>query len=134
MKTFTLCISLTFILIFPFDSEDKIKLKGILYSDNRPVEITIENEKIKEIRENKSDIRAYGGTNHEEFLAVTSEYFFERPKLLEKKHPVLYEYMEMMFGQELADQKLVKKAKPTQHWDPCPCESGRKFRNCCNLA
>ncbi|MFK7786254.1 MAG: SEC-C metal-binding domain-containing protein, partial [Crocinitomicaceae bacterium] len=19
-----------------------------------------------------------------------------------------------------------------QHWDPCPCESGKKFRNCCN--
>jgi len=49
MKTFTLCISLTFMLILPFDSEDKIKLKGILYSDNGPVEITIENEKIKEI-------------------------------------------------------------------------------------
>jgi Mlc titration factor MtfA (ptsG expression regulator) len=91
-------------------------------------------EKIKEIRENKSDIRAYGGTNHEEFLAVTSEYFFERPKLLEKKHPVLYEYMELMFGQELADKNMVKKASATQHWDPCPCESGKKFRNCCNRA
>ena len=95
--------------------------------------ISLMEEKIKEIRENKSDIRAYGGTSHEEFLAVTSEYFFERPKLLEKKHPVLYEYMEMMFGQELADQKLVKKAKPVQHWDPCPCDSGKKFRNCCGL-
>lgn len=94
--------------------------------------ITLMEEKIKEIRENKSDIRAYGGTNHEEFLAVTSEYFFERPKLLAKKHPVLYEYMEMMFGQKLADKKLVAKAKVTQHWDPCPCESGKKFRNCCS--
>lgn len=94
--------------------------------------ITLMEEKIKEIRENKSDIRAYGGTNHEEFLAVTSEYFFERPKLLEKKHPVLYEYMELMFGQELADRNLVKKAKVTQHWDPCPCDSGKKFRVCCN--
>ena len=35
--------------MLPFDTEDKIKLKGILYSDNRHVEITIENEKIKEI-------------------------------------------------------------------------------------
>lgn len=49
MKTFTLCILLTFTFILPFDSEDKIKLKGILYSDNGLVEITIENEKIKEI-------------------------------------------------------------------------------------
>lgn len=88
--------------------------------------------KIHEIREENSDIRDYGGTNREEFLAVTSEYFFERPKLMEKKHPVLYEYMEMMFGQELADKNLVKKNKTTQHWDPCPCGSGKKFRNCCN--
>jgi len=49
MKTFTLCILLTFTLIHLFNSEDNIKLKGILYSDNGPVEITIENEKIKEI-------------------------------------------------------------------------------------
>ncbi len=95
--------------------------------------ITLMEEKIKEIRKNKSDIRDYGGTSHKEFLAVASEYFFERPKLLEKKHPVLYEYMELMFGQELADRKLVQKSKPVQHWDPCPCESGKKFRNCCNL-
>ncbi len=53
MKAFTLCILLTFTLILPIDSEDKIILKGILYSDNGPVEITIENEKIKEI--NPSD-------------------------------------------------------------------------------
>lgn len=94
--------------------------------------INLMDAKIQEIREAKSDIRNYGGTSREEFLAVTSEYFFERPKLLEKKHPVLYEYMELMFGQKLADRNLAKKAKVTQHWDPCPCESGKKFRNCCN--
>ena len=49
MKTFTLCILLACTLILPFDSEDKIKLRGILYSDNSLVEITIENKKIKEI-------------------------------------------------------------------------------------
>lgn len=94
--------------------------------------INLMDAKIQEIREEKSDIRNYGGTSREEFLAVTSEYFFERPKLLEKKHPVLYEYMELMFGQKLADRNLAKKVKVTQHWDPCPCESGKKFRNCCN--
>ncbi len=94
--------------------------------------IKLMDENIKEIRKHKSDIRDYGGTSHEEFLAVVSEYLFERPKLLEKKHPVLYEYMELMFGQELADRELVKKAKPTQHWEPCPCDSGKKFRNCCS--
>lgn len=93
--------------------------------------IALMEEKIKEIRANKSDIRDYGATNHAEFLAVTSEYFFERPKLMEEKHPVLYEYMELMFGQELADRNLKQIAKATNHWDPCPCESGKKFRNCC---
>jgi Mlc titration factor MtfA (ptsG expression regulator) len=87
--------------------------------------------KIDEIRAGKSDIRAYGATNEAEFLAVAGEYFFERPKLLEEKHPVLYEYMEILFGQPLADRSLRKKAKVTKHWDPCPCESGKKFRKCC---
>lgn len=93
--------------------------------------IHLMNEKIEEIRSGKSDIRAYGATNEAEFLSVAGEYFFERPKLLEQKHPVLYEYMEIIFGQQLTDRSLRKKAKVTQHWDPCPCDSGKKFRKCC---
>ncbi len=88
-------------------------------------------KKIEEIRASKSDIRAYGATNEAEFLSVVGEYFFERPQLLAKKHPVLYEYMELIFGQPLVDRSLRKKAKVIQHWDPCPCDSGKKFRNCC---
>jgi len=88
-------------------------------------------EKIKEIEASEIDIRAYGAKNRHEFLAVISEYFFESPKLLRKNHPVLYEYLELMFNQPLADRKLVKKAKPTQHFEPCPCGSGKKFRECC---
>lgn len=53
---------------------------------------------IKEIMKNKSDINAYGAANHAEFLAVAAEYFFERPDLLEKKHPELYNILEKMFG------------------------------------
>lgn len=59
---------------------------------------------IQEIREGNSDIRAYGGTNRSEFLAVASEFFFERPEEMEKEHPVLYEYMETMFGLENEDK------------------------------
>jgi Mlc titration factor MtfA (ptsG expression regulator) len=88
-------------------------------------------EQIKEIKTNKSDIRAYGGTNRAEFLAVTGEYFFERPALMKKKEPVLYEYLEMMFGKPL-EKGDVKIAEVVEHWDPCPCESGKKFRNCCS--
>lgn len=106
-------------------------LPGLTGNEQTLPWINLIDEKMKEIRSSKSDIRAYGATNRAEFLAVASEYFFERPQLLEKKHPVLYEYMELMFKQELSDKKLVKKAKATRHWDPCPCESGKKFRNCC---
>ncbi len=66
--------------------------------------INLMDAKIHEVREENSDVRDYGGTNLAELLAVTAEYFFERPKLMEKKHPVLYEYMEMIFGQEMRDR------------------------------
>ncbi|WP_340850760.1 zinc-dependent peptidase [Polaribacter vadi] len=31
------------------------------------------------------------------FLAVAGEYFFERPKLLKRKHPALYEMLKSCF-------------------------------------
>ncbi|WP_317131330.1 zinc-dependent peptidase [Polaribacter glomeratus] len=46
---------------------------------------------------NKSDIRNYGVTSEIEFLAVAGEYFFERPKLIKKKHPELYRMLETCF-------------------------------------
>jgi Mlc titration factor MtfA (ptsG expression regulator) len=88
-------------------------------------------DKIEEILEGNTDIRPYGATNRAEFLAVASEYFFERPKMLKRNHPELYKYLEMMFNQPLADKKLVERAKPTRHFDPCPCGSGLKYRECC---
>lgn len=57
-------------------------------------------EKIKEIEKRKSDINSYGGTSKIEFFAVASEYFFERPKLLKKKHPKVYEMLSEIFETE----------------------------------
>lgn len=54
-------------------------------------------DKMEAINNNTSDIRNYGGTNQQEFFAVASEYFFERPKLLRRKHPELYKMMEDCF-------------------------------------
>ncbi len=54
-------------------------------------------EKIKHIHHGQSDIDPYGATNLSEFLAVSSEYFFERPDLLKIKHPELYKYLDQMF-------------------------------------
>lgn len=54
---------------------------------------------IKEIINNNSDINPYGATNQAEFFAVVSEYFFERPDLLQRKHPELYGMLEKIFKQ-----------------------------------
>ena len=52
---------------------------------------------IARTQNNKSDINPYGATNKAEFLAVAAEYFFERPDLLQDKHPELYALLSKMF-------------------------------------
>ena len=54
---------------------------------------------IKKIMADRSDINPYGATNEGEFFAVVSEYFFERPELLEEKHPELYQLLVKIFHQ-----------------------------------
>ena len=54
-------------------------------------------KKIEEIRNEDSDINSYGATNESEFFAVASEYFFERPDLLQDKHPELYSILVRIF-------------------------------------
>jgi Mlc titration factor MtfA (ptsG expression regulator) len=54
---------------------------------------------IKEIMKNRSDINPYGATDQVEFFAVISEYFFERPDLLQNKHPELYDLLAIIFRQ-----------------------------------
>ncbi len=64
---------------------------------------------IKEILEGNADINPYGATNQGEFFAVVSEYFFERPDLLQSKHPALYELLEKIFRQD--PNKNMRKTK-----------------------
>jgi Mlc titration factor MtfA (ptsG expression regulator) len=54
-------------------------------------------EEMQLIREGRSDINYYGTTNEAEFLAVVSEYFFEKPAEMEKKHPELYDLLKRIF-------------------------------------
>jgi hypothetical protein len=56
--------------------------------------------KMQQIAQGKSDIDSYAFTNKAEFFAVVAEYFFERPALLEEKHPVLYKMLCEMFEVE----------------------------------
>src|SRR5690554_5025776 len=58
-------------------------------------------EEMEAINNDASDIRKYGGTSEVEFLAVASEYFFERPDLFKSKHPELYEMLEKCFQHDL---------------------------------
>lgn len=88
-------------------------------------------KKIDEIQAGKSDINPYGATNRTEFFAVLGEYFFESPKLLERKHRYLYDYLEKIFHQRLSEREFkIVKAEIGRN-DPCPCDSGKKFKKCC---
>ena len=93
--------------------------------------IDLINKKIDEIYDGKSDINPYGGTDRAEFFSVVSEYFFERPKLLAKNHPDLYNLLEKVFKQDMASRRLKKNKGKIRRNSPCPCNSGKKFKKCC---
>ena len=91
-------------------------------------------EKTDEIITNQSDINPYGATNRQEFFAVASEYFFERPHLLKKKHPKLYKILTKVFNQDMTnviDTDSFKKQQEIGRNDQCPCGSGLKYKKCC---
>ena len=89
--------------------------------------------KTMEIVKGSSDINEYGATHDREFLAVAGEYFFERPQLLQKNHPELYDLLSKAFQQDTANT-LKASTRPKSELrrnDPCPCGSGNKFKKCC---
>jgi Mlc titration factor MtfA (ptsG expression regulator) len=71
--------------------------KALLDNESQFLWLNLIHEKMESINNDKSDIRNYGGTSKQEFFAVASEYFFERPKLLKRKHPELYKMLEDCF-------------------------------------
>ena len=56
---------------------------------------------IWQMKNHGSDIDMYGATNHAEFFAVVSEYFFERPDLLKANHPDLHEMLGRIYKREI---------------------------------
>jgi len=86
--------------------------------------------KMTEITQDKSDIRDYGAYNKAEFFSVASEYFFERPKLMEKQHPELFLYMNKIFNQ-VPNLKYEPNIVKIGRNSPCPCGSGKKYKHCC---
>jgi Mlc titration factor MtfA (ptsG expression regulator) len=59
-------------------------------------------QEINRIKKGNSDIDPYGATNEAEFLAVVSEYFFEKPDQFSQKHPELYEQLSHIYSQDPA--------------------------------
>lgn len=88
------------------------------------------NKKTKEILEDESDINSYGASAPEEFFAVAAEYFFEKPKLLQKKHPALYKAMSQAFMQSPLI-KTPSSKRTLMPNDRCHCGSGKKYKKCC---
>jgi Mlc titration factor MtfA (ptsG expression regulator) len=81
---------------------------------------------------NKAHINQYGYTNEHEFLAVLTEYFFESPETLKSRDPVLYDMLRQMFHQDPAAlmSRLLPRLRVGRN-APCPCGSGKKFKDCC---
>ena len=91
-------------------------------------------KKMDEIESEQSDINPYAVTNKQEFFAVASEYFFERPHLLQKKHPELYTRLSEIFNQNMTaiiDKSSYSMQAEVGRNSPCPCGSGEKYKKCC---
>lgn len=59
-------------------------------------------KEMRRINRGNSDIDPYATTNEAEFLAVASEYFFEKPDQFKDKHPELYQQLSAIFRQSPA--------------------------------
>jgi len=95
-------------------------------------------QEMENIRAGHSDINPYGLKNEAEFFAVASEYFFENPEKMNRKHPELYAMLERVFHQDpqgRVKKALVSMVKPHAgrlgRNAPCPCGSGKKYKHCC---
>lgn len=96
-------------------------------------------QQLEKYREDgNSDIPAYGFTNEQEFLAVATEYFFESPRTMQRKHPELYDLLERAYRQDTRSllgnikRKLFQPGRRKVGRNaPCPCGSGKKYKKCC---
>jgi len=93
---------------------------------------------MNKIRQGKSLLRRYGGTNPIEFFAVATETFFEKPDLLKRQSPELYKMLRHTFRQHTHEtlhndlEALIHPwGKKIHRNTPCPCDSGKKYKDCC---
>ena len=80
------------------------------------------------IQKGKTNINQYGATNRAEFFAVASEYFFERPGMLQRKHPEVFKSLSQFYQQDVLN--ISNDIKPRKK-EPCPCGSNKRYKHCC---
>jgi len=56
---------------------------------------------IQQIENGHSGIDGYAATSQAEFFAVVTEYFFQRPEILQHYHPMVFEMLAKMFKSEM---------------------------------
>lgn len=80
------------------------KMDGVLDQVMNEVDLMpwlhIINRKMNDIVVDDSSIRDYGAANNAEFLAVVSEFFFEKPEKMKSEHPGLYMALDSFFNQK----------------------------------
>ncbi len=69
--------------------------------------INIMEEERAKVNNGKSFLRPYAGFNEAEFFAVATESFFERPDVMVKKNPELYELLKGFYN--IDTQKILKR-------------------------
>ena len=84
----------------------------------------------------RAGISDYAYTNEHEFFAVLSEYFFGSPEVLQAKAPAAYDLLRKLFHQDPAalTRHLPTTRQRARPNSPCPCGSGKAFKECCRNA
>ena len=107
--------------------------------------VEVMHRELAAIRAGHSDIDPYAGTSEAEFFAVVNEYFFERPEKLREHHPELFDLLTKALHQHPEHtyaarpghldprqwlRQLQAKKKLLGRNSPCPCGSGKKYKDC----
>lgn len=84
-------------------------------------------------RRQRKVLRDYGAQNPAEFFAVATEAFFEKARQMKQHTPELYEELRRFYGFDPAsdDLEAVPSGKEIGRNEPCPCDSGKKYKRCC---
>lgn len=110
------------------------------FLENQYIEPWLEvmHSEMQRIKSGSSSMNSYGGSAKVEFFAVASEFFFERPALMKRQKPDLYNLLSKVFQQSPRQRisaafrdMMNYQGKKVGRNEDCPCESGKKYKECC---